>query len=500
MGFIRSLLSRKLFGAAIIYIGLLLFSSVYRSNLPDAKIPDTRKKVFVNAVNNGATLPEKILITYKDFNLNIKTQTTPVILLHGSPGSAGAFDGLAKHIKNRRLIAVDLPGFGYSEKDIPDYSIYAHSKYVSQLMDELKISKAHFVGFSLGGGVVLHIAEETPDKVESISFIASIGVQEYELLGNYYANHIVHGAQLGLFWVLTELIPHFGIFDGSIPYARNFYDTDQRPLRKILKNFDKPFQILHGKDDPLVPIEAAREHARLVPQSEFHEMDDDHFFVFLNPRKIEKTLQEFWSRVESGDAKSRKTADSDRTNNSKNPFNSKILKAIGPTAFVFIILLAGLAFLSEDFVFVLAGFFVAQKRFGFGLAITSVIIGSVLCILLSMLAGRVLNQQKPDRDLKDTLDLRSIFSRQFFSFRFLKYFFLGKLSDKFWRHMFSYSISSAIWAMVVVGLSYAITIILKETNIINLNITAPFLVALLSILVVLNALRVFNWRLQKNSG
>ena len=55
---------------------------------------------------------------------------------------------------DRRLISVDLPGFGDSEGSIPDYSIRAHSKYLIELLEKLQIEKAHFVGFSLGGGVI----------------------------------------------------------------------------------------------------------------------------------------------------------------------------------------------------------------------------------------------------------------------------------------------------------------------------------------------------------
>ena len=39
------------------------------------------------------------------------------------------------------------------------------------------------------------------------------GMQEQELLGNYYANHVLHGAQLGCLWLLREAAPHFGLLD-----------------------------------------------------------------------------------------------------------------------------------------------------------------------------------------------------------------------------------------------------------------------------------------------
>ena len=54
----------------------------------------------------------------------------------------------------------------------------------------------------------------------------------------------------------------------AISYARNFYDSDQRPLREILARYERPMLVLHGKRDALVPVEAAVEHARIVPQAQ----------------------------------------------------------------------------------------------------------------------------------------------------------------------------------------------------------------------------------------
>ena len=72
----------------------------------------------------------------------------------------------------------------------------------------------------------------------------------------------------------------------SVEYARNFYDTDQRPLRGMLERFAPPMLIVHGRHDVLVPFAAAREHHRLVPQSEMVVMDANHFMVFRSPQTL----------------------------------------------------------------------------------------------------------------------------------------------------------------------------------------------------------------------
>ena len=55
--------------------------------------------------------------------------------------------------------------------------------------------------------------------------------------------------------------------------------------------------ILHGAGDPLVPVEAARTHHQLVPQSELRVLDGDHFMAFEHPEALIQPLETFLRRV-----------------------------------------------------------------------------------------------------------------------------------------------------------------------------------------------------------
>ena len=151
-----------------------------------------------------------------------------------------------------RVITLDLPGFGKSEQVVPDYSVAAHAAYLVELLDRLEIERAHLLGFSMGGGVVLEAAEELGERATSITLLAAIGVQELELLGDYHLNHAVHALQLAALTLVREGLPHFGAYDRAffgVPYARNFFDTDQRPLRGILERLEQPLLVVHAESD-----------------------------------------------------------------------------------------------------------------------------------------------------------------------------------------------------------------------------------------------------------
>jgi pimeloyl-ACP methyl ester carboxylesterase len=279
------------------YLLLLAASHVFTPLAKtDAPAPDLRY-VELHVVDRGVTGPGVIRLAYRDTAPD--SSQIPVILVHGSPGSGEVLRGLADLLPPRfRVIVPDLPGFGASTPSLPDYSFRAHGAYLIQLLDLLHLSRAQLVGFSMGGGVVLSVADLAPERVASLVMLSAVGVQEREISGSYAVNHFLHGVQLGVLWCAREFFPDFGLFSRtrySVEYARNFYDSDQRPLRQTLERYRGPMLIIHGVRDSRVPIEAAREHHRLVANSVLIEFGDDHFMAFTNPAEYSDQLIAFLS-------------------------------------------------------------------------------------------------------------------------------------------------------------------------------------------------------------
>ena len=267
------------------YILLLIASHVTGRFQPSARPLAGLHFATIHTINHGTMESRTIRLAYRDSAPD--SLQTPVLLVHGSPGSGEVLQTLAGLLSPTfRVIVPDLPGFGSSTRDLPDYSFRAHGKYLLELMDALHIPKAQLLGFSMGGGVVLSIADTAPQRVVSLVMLSAIGVQEYELTGSYEVNHILHGTQLAVLWLLHNGLPHFGIlakFPFSMEYARNFFDSDQRPLRTVLEHYHGPMLIIHGAKDRNVPLAAAVEHHRLVPQSELVALDENHFMTFVKP-------------------------------------------------------------------------------------------------------------------------------------------------------------------------------------------------------------------------
>lgn len=398
-----------------------------------------------------------------------------LLLLHGSPGSSLDFARLAPELaRDFVVLAPDLPGFGGSEREVPDYSIAAHAVYVRQLLEQLSLARVHVLGFSMGGGVALELAGQAPSRVRSLTLLSSIGVEELELLGSHAINHGIHGLQLGGLWLLLHGTPHFGVLDGgmlSLEYARNFYDSDQRPLRGILERLEIPTFILHGRGDWLVPVEAALEHRRIVPQSELVLLDDSHFMVFAGGERLREPLANFIARVERGEAADRGHATTDRRAAARLPFDRTVVpKAAGPALLVLMGLLVVGTLVSEDLSCIAAGLLVAQGRLGFLAATAACFWGILLGDLGLYWVGRALGRPWLQRaPLKwwirpEAVEAGARWFRQrgpaivFISrftpgTRLATYVAAGLLRAGFWRFAALFALASAIWTPVLVGLA-----------------------------------------------
>src|SRR5262249_59745100 len=80
---------------------------------------------------------------------------------HVIPSLAGDYD----------VVAIDLPGFGESDRPSPSeyrYDAPAFAETLIGVLDSLAIERATLVEHSMGGGVALYAAARRPERVERL--------------------------------------------------------------------------------------------------------------------------------------------------------------------------------------------------------------------------------------------------------------------------------------------------------------------------------------------
>lgn len=100
---------------------------------------------------------------------------TPVVFVHGNVSSALFWQRTMLALPVRS-IAIDLRGFGASEAKPVDATrgVRDFSDDVASVLDAMGIARAHLVGWSMGGGVVLQLLLDRPDLVDTVTLVSPV--------------------------------------------------------------------------------------------------------------------------------------------------------------------------------------------------------------------------------------------------------------------------------------------------------------------------------------
>ena len=158
----------------------------------------------------------------------------PIVLLHGFAGSLHWFDRLAPLLaRERRTIRIDLLGHGGSQKPLADYTIEQQAGAVVEVLDQLGVEAAPFVGHSMGAAVSIAVAERSPGLVERVAIIG-------EGPDNGFGDQPLM-TTIGFVPVIGELM-HRLAFDSAI---RDGYGDAFAKGFDLASGFDDPDQLVH---------------------------------------------------------------------------------------------------------------------------------------------------------------------------------------------------------------------------------------------------------------
>ena len=170
----------------------------------------------------------------------------------------------------------------------PPYTLIDMAKDVVDLLDELKIEKAHIVGISMGGCIAQILASRYPERLLSMTSIMS-GSNRIPpgLIETLWSKEVSREAYIDE-WV--DSIRQFGSpgYEEPEAYSRRIaaaaYDRGYCPdganrqllaifstnnLKDMARSITVPSLIIHGSDDRLIPPDRGRETASLIPNATY---------------------------------------------------------------------------------------------------------------------------------------------------------------------------------------------------------------------------------------
>lgn len=102
----------------------------------------------------------------------------PVVVLHGWGGRIESMAPVIDCLRSAfRVLAFDLPGFGYSPAPEGAWGTGDYANFVREALAKMEVSRAHFVGHSFGAKTSLYIAATYPQLVNKLLLVGSSGLR-----------------------------------------------------------------------------------------------------------------------------------------------------------------------------------------------------------------------------------------------------------------------------------------------------------------------------------
>ena len=209
----------------------------------------------------------------------------PVLLVHGFGADLNTWMFTQPALAaGRHAVALDLPGHGGSAKDVGAADVESLSDAVEGALGALGVEQVHLVGHSMGGAIAASLALRRPERVASLTLIASAGLgpeinasfidgfvrmarrrEAVEVIGL-----LVHDPAL-VSRTMVEDVLRYKRLDGAsaalakiaaawFPGGRQSLDLTGR-----IAELAMPVQVIWGRDDRILPVAHAEALANRLP-------------------------------------------------------------------------------------------------------------------------------------------------------------------------------------------------------------------------------------------
>ena len=215
-----------------------------------------------------------------------------ILLVHGLGASAERWIRVIPHLsKKYHVIALDLIGYGFSDKPSVDYTPAFFSQFIFDFLNTLGITKTSMIGSSLGGQIIAECAITQSKMIEKIVLVSPSGIMKqstptldaYMLAALYPTQDGTKTAFQMMAGIHKEV--DSDTIDGfiqrmTLPNAKMaFMSTilgirNAVPLSERLEKISVPTLVVWGKQDTLIPITYSEDFVSSIKNCQFVEMEN----------------------------------------------------------------------------------------------------------------------------------------------------------------------------------------------------------------------------------
>ncbi len=215
----------------------------------------------------------------------------PVVVLHGWGGRIESMAPVVSCLApSRRVIALDLPGFGESPTPAGAWGTPEYARLVRDVLSSLDIERASFVGHSFGAKTSLYLAATTSDLVSKVVAQGASGLRRPPSLKARAKRAVGKGAKFA-----GRLGPPGRALRQAVyqRIASEDYKNagDLRPILvkvvnedigHLLSNIAAPTLLVWGTEDDAAPLESGRRMKQLIPDAGLVTFEGAGHFAYLD--------------------------------------------------------------------------------------------------------------------------------------------------------------------------------------------------------------------------
>ena len=259
----------------------------------------------------------------------------PVVLVHGLGGQwQNWLENIPRLAESRRVVAMDLPGFGLTPEpeDDEEITITRYGRWVNELADRLGLEKVDLVGNSMGGYIAAEVAIQFPERVSRLVLVSAAGISSAEVIqapiltvGRMAAALASNSVTRYRYLAARPITRHIALalvarhprllkadlayegffkgggkpgFDDALRASLDYDFRDRLPVVRV------PTLIVWGERDSIIPTRDADEFERVIEDSRKVVMKDTgHVPMAERPQAFNDVLVEFLDEEGRADEK-----------------------------------------------------------------------------------------------------------------------------------------------------------------------------------------------------
>ena len=212
-----------------------------------------------------------------------------VLFLHGWGANLNSFF-MFKNLQNYKLLFVDFPGFGNSEKLKYSFNVFDYALEIFKLLKKLNILEVNIVCHSFGGRVAILLETIFNLKVNKIVFIASAGLKPRF---NLKVKLKIISYKLKKLMVKLKLAKFNLNGCGSSDYV-NLNSVEKVTFNKVINFNEKkylnkikcPTLLIWGSDDKSTPVYMAKIFNKKIKNSKLIILKNCNHFCFIQNKSV----------------------------------------------------------------------------------------------------------------------------------------------------------------------------------------------------------------------